>query len=49
MKSASPARARFHGPWELFEVLDREFRAIDPTFPSATPPFLRGAWTRTTS
>jgi len=37
MKSASPARARFHGPWELFEVLDREFRAIDPTFPERDP------------
>ena len=29
-----PSKARrFLGPWELFEVLDREFRAVDPTFP----------------
>ncbi|HYW06635.1 MAG TPA: patatin-like phospholipase family protein [Longimicrobium sp.] len=32
-KAPPLAQDRFHGPWELFEVLDREFRAIDPTFP----------------
>jgi hypothetical protein len=36
-RSAAPpapdGKARFLGPWELFEVLEREFAAIDPTFP----------------